>query len=269
MVNSSRRRRAWEVLEVAEVGDRTSHLFDLFIITLIFLNVIAVILVSVESLELQYGYYFELFELVSVIVFTVEYIARLWSCVADSRYARPVRGRAEFATSPLALIDLLAIMPFYIGLIGVDLRFMRALRLFRIVRLAKVGRYMKALQLLSRVLKNKREELFLTLGMMMILLIIASCLMYYVENPVQPDNFPDIPHTMWWAVATFTTVGYGDIYPVTGAGKFLAGVVSILGIGLFALPTGVLGAGFVEEMQKKKNRNNCPHCGRDLSCGDD
>ncbi len=123
---------------------------------------------------------------------------------------------------------------------------------------------MKALQLLARVLKNKREELILTLGMMMILLIIASCLMYYVENPVQPINFPDIPHTMWWAVATFTTVGYGDIYPVTGLGKFLAGIVSILGIGLFALPTGVLGAGFVEEMQKKRDQQSCPHCGESI-----
>lgn len=250
---------------MAKEGDVASRLFDIFILGLIFLNVTAVILVPVESLESKYAEYFDAFELFSVIVFTCEYLARLWSCVSDPRYVRTVAGRLHFAITPMAVIDLLAIMPFYIGLVGVDLRFMRALRLLRIIRLAKVGRYMKALQLLSTVLKNKREELILTLGMMMLLLIIASCLMYYVENPVQPESFPDIPHTMWWAVATFTTVGYGDIYPVTGLCKFLAGIVSILGIGLFALPTGVLGAGFVEEMQKKKDQQCCPHCGKKIN----
>lgn len=183
--------------------------------------------------------------------------------MTDPRYARPLSGRLRFAATPLAVVDLLAIIPFYIGLAGIDLRFIRSLRLLRIVRVAKVGRYMKALHLFSRVLREKREELVLTLGMMLLLLIIASCFMYYVENPVQPENFPDIPHTMWWAVATFTTVGYGDIYPVTGLGKLLAGVVAILGIGLFALPTGILGAGFVGEMQKRSEGHRCPHCGRE------
>lgn len=255
------RKRIWEILEAAEEGDTASRCFDVFILSLIFLNVAAVILVSVESLEKSYEAHFYLFEVFSVVVFSCEYLARVWSCATDARYKRAVLGRLRFALTPMAIIDLLAVLPFFIGLIGIDLRFMRALRLFRIVRLAKVGRYMKALQLLSRVLRNKREELILTLGMMLLLLIVASCLMYYVENPVQPAQFPDIPHTMWWAVATFTTVGYGDIYPVTGFGKFLAGVVSILGIGLFALPTGVLGAGFVEEMQKKRAQQ-CPHCGK-------
>ncbi len=259
------RKRLWDILEVAEEGDGPSRIFDFFILSLIFLNVAAVILVSVDSLEKKYAEYFQAFEIFSVAVFSCEYLARLWSCISEPRYSRAISGRLRFAITPLAIIDLLAIIPFYISLIGIDLRFMRALRLFRIIRLAKVGRYMKALQLLSRVINNKREELILTLGMMMLLLIIASCMMYYVENPVQPSKFPDIPHTMWWAVATFTTVGYGDIYPVTGFGKILAGVVSILGIGLFALPTGVLGAGFVEEMQKKKDRLHCPHCGKKIN----
>lgn len=253
--------RTWKILEVAQAGDKISRLFDIFILSLIFLNVMAVILVSVQSLEERYDTYFTAFELFSVVVFTVEYLARFWSCVADPRYQHPVAGRLRFTLSPMAIIDLLAVLPFYVGLFGIDLRFIRSLRLLRIVRVAKVGRYMKALQLLSRVLRDKREELILTLGMMSLLLIIASCLMFYVENPVQPDNFPDIPHTMWWAVATFTTVGYGDIYPVTGLGKLLAGIVAILGIGLFALPTGILGAGFVEQMQIKRGLPRCPHCG--------
>ncbi|WP_365889320.1 ion transporter [Desulfuromonas sp.] len=224
----------------------------------------AVVLVSVRDLEERYALYFEAFELFSVVVFSAEYLSRLWSCVTDPRYVRPVAGRLRFAATPMAVVDLLAVMPFYIGLVGIDLRFIRSLRLLRIVRVAKVGRYVKALQLFSKVLGAKREELVLTLGMMLLLLIIASCFMFYVENPVQPEHFSDIPHTMWWAVATFTTVGYGDVYPVTGLGKFLAGIVAILGIGLFALPTGILGAGFVEEMQKRKGRRRCPHCGREI-----
>ncbi len=258
------KRRTWEILEVAQPGDTASRLFDIFILGLIFLNVAAVVLVSVQRLEERFFTFFETFELLSVAVFTTEYLARLWSCVNDPRYGRPVNGRLRFAVTPMAVVDVLAVLPFYIGLVGIDLRFIRSLRLLRIVRVAKVGRYMKALQLFSRVLRAKREELVLTLGMMLLLLIIASCFMYYVENPVQPENFPDIPHTMWWAVATFTTVGYGDVYPLTGLGKLLAGIVAVLGIGLFALPTGILGAGFVEEMQKKRGRRRCSHCGKEI-----
>ncbi len=260
----SARVRSWEILEVARGGDRASRAFDFFILILIVLNVTAVVLVSVESLATRYAGLFDLFELFSVIVFSTEYAARIWSCTADPRYGRPLAGRLRFARTPMALIDLAAVLPFYIGLIGIDLRFIRSLRLFRLVRVAKVGRYMRALGLFSRVLAAKREELVLTLGMMLLLLVVASCFMYYVENPVQPENFPDIPHTMWWAVATFTTVGYGDVYPVTGLGKVLAGIVAILGVGLFALPTGILGAGFVEEMQKRRGGRRCPHCGKDL-----
>lgn len=256
------RARTWEILEVAQAGDKMSRRFDIFILSLIFLNVTAVILVSVQSLEEQYSSLFTAFEIFSVAVFTVEYLARFWSCVTDQRFQRPLAGRLRFAITAMAIVDLLAVLPFYIGLFGIDLRFIRSLRLLRIVRVAKVGRYLNALQLLSRVLRDKREELVLTLGMMILLLIISSCLMFYVENPVQPESFPDIPHTMWWAIATFTTVGYGDIYPVTGLGKLLAGFVAILGIGLFALPTGILGAGFVEQMQIKRGPPRCPHCGK-------
>ena len=113
-----------------------------------------------------------------------------------------------------------------------------------------------------KVLKNEKEKLFYTIFIMMVLIICASSLMYYVENPVQPDKFPNIVASIWWAVATLTTVGYGDVYPITALGKFLSGVIAILGIGIVALPTGIISSGFMAEMKSKKEKRICPHCGK-------
>jgi len=194
----------------------------------------------------------------------VEYLLRVWACVEDRRYQGALRGRLRFLFTAQALIDLLAILPFYLTFLTLDLRFMRALRLFRIVRVAKVGRYMSAFSLFGRVLRSRKEELILSTGVMLILLLLSSCLMYYAENEAQPEQFPNIPSAMWWAVATLTTVGYGDVYPVTALGRLLGAFTAILGIGLFALPTGILGSGFVEEIQARRTPPVCPHCGKPL-----
>lgn len=163
----------------------------------------------------------------------------------------------------MAIIDLLAILPFYLPFVGVDLRLLRMLRLLRIFRLFKIARYLKALNLMKRVFSKKKEELIIALIFTIFLLLIASTLMYYVENEVQPENFSSIPETMWWGIATLTTVGYGDIYPISGLGQILGGVIAIIGIGLFALPTGILAAGFSEELsQVKFKENNCSTCGK-------
>lgn len=139
------------------------------------------------------------------------------------------------------------------------------LRIFRIFRLFKIARYVEALSFITRVFKKKKEELVISLIFTLFLLIIAATLMYYVENEAQPENFASIPETMWWGIATLTTVGYGDIYPVTPAGQFLGGVIAIIGIGLFALPTGILASGFSEEIASTKQQQDCcPTCGRPL-----
>jgi voltage-gated potassium channel len=166
----------------------------------------------------------------------------------------------------MAIIDLVAILPFYLPLVGIDLRSLRVLRLLRILRIAKVGRYYSSLNLIKHVFQAKKEELVLTSAMMGLLLVVSSSLLYYCESAVQPDAFSSIPATMWWAVATLTTVGYGDMYPVTLLGRLLAGTIAILGIGMFALPTGILGAGFVEAIQKQKKElvQRCPHCGKEF-----
>lgn len=162
------------------------------------------------------------------------------------------------------LIDILAIAPFYLALAG-DLRAIRVLRLFRLFRVIKVARYSKAVQTLGRVIRAKREELLVAVFVLIVLLVLSSSLMYYVENDDQPAAFGSIPEAMWWSIATLTTVGYGDVHPITPLGKFIASIIAVLGIALFALPTGILGSGFVEEMQKERlHKQVCPHCGKDI-----
>jgi voltage-gated potassium channel len=168
--------------------------------------------------------------------------------------------------TPLALVDLLSVLPFYLPFVGVDLRSLRAVRLFRVFRIVKLGRYSKALNLLGRVLVSRKAELVMTIFALLVLMVLASSLMYFAEHDAQPESFSSIPAAMWWAVATLSTVGYGDIYPVTFAGKLLAAVVAVLGIGMFALPAGLLGSAFVEEIQRTPTGpQRCPHCGEELS----
>lgn len=257
-------RRTWEVLEVARSGDRLSRVVDIGILFLIGLNVAAVILETVQGIALQFGGALSWFERFSVAVFSIEYLARVWSAPADIRYNGAVRGRLRYVFTPMALIDLLAVLPFFLPFIGVDLRFVRAFRLMRVFRVVKAGRYVTALHLFRAVARSKREELVLTTCVLALLLLVASSSMYFAEHAAQPEVFSSIPATMWWAVATLTTVGYGDVIPLTAFGRFLGSAVAILGIGLFALPTAILGSGFVEEIAKTKRTQRCPHCGKEL-----
>jgi len=150
------------------------------------------------------------------------------------------------------LIDLLAILPFYLPMIiPLDLRFIRAIRLLRLFRIFKIGRYSKSLNVLKDVIRNKKEELVLIIFVVLIMLVIFSSLMYFVERDVQPEAFASIPHAMWWAIITLTTVGYGDVYPITVLGKILGAMIAFLGIGMFALPAGILGSGLIEAIQKR------------------
>jgi len=259
------RRRIWDIVEVAKPGDTASRVFDICILTLIFLNVIAVILGSVQSIWENWKTFLDAFEVSSVLIFTVEYLSRLWSCTTDPRFRDPIRGRLRFVVKAITIFDLLAILPFYVPFLGFDLRSFRIFRLLRVLRVAKVGRYYSSLTLIKNVFHAKKEELLLTSAIMGLLLIVSSTLLYYCENSVQPDTFSSIPVSMWWAVTTLTTVGYGDMYPITILGRFLASGIAVLGIGMFALPTGILGAGFVEVVQKRKERGRvCPHCGKEI-----
>lgn len=260
------RKRIFEIFELAETGDLASRICDVCIISLIVTNVLAVILETVPSVGGPYSSFFRLFEVFSVAIFTVEYLVRLWACTADSRYRGAIVGRLRFALSPMALVDLVAILPFYLPVIlSMDLRIIRAVRLLRLVRVFKMGRYSQALRSLGSVLRAKKEELFIVISIVCLLLVLASSAMYHIENEAQPETFSSIPASMWWAVAALTTVGYGDACPVTALGKVLGAVVGILGIGMFALPAGIIASGFGEELHRRsRTSRKCPHCGKDI-----
>ncbi|MEB3826174.1 ion transporter [Phormidium sp. CCY1219] len=271
-MNEQLKRRIYIILDVAGASDRLSQLFDVFIISLILLNVVAVALETVDWITAEFSDAFQSFETFSVTVFTLEYILRVWSCNASPRFRHPVWGRLKYTLTPLALIDLIAIIPFYLPFLFVDLRIIRALRLFRLLRLFKLGRYSKSLRTLIKVIFSKREELILTFSAVILLLLAASSIIYFAEHEAQPEAFPHIPAAMWWGVVTLTTVGYGDVYPVTAIGKVFGAGVAMLGIGIFALPAGILASGFSEEIAARKERRKkiirppqiCPHCGKNI-----
>ena len=264
--------RIYEVLEVGDPNDRASRVFGIFLISLITLNALALIIGTVRSIYEAVPWFFKLFETVTLFIFLVEYGLRLWSCSTDLNYASPISGRLRFALTPLVFIDLIAILPSFIALLAsivfgleiVDLSFLRAVRL--LARVAKLSRYSSGFRALGRVIEQKREELLTVVLVLLVLLLMASSLMFLAERNAQPDKFASIPGAMWWSIITLTTVGYGDVVPVTVVGRMIAGVIAILGIGLFALPAGILGSGFLEELhQRQRSRVRvCPHCGEEI-----
>lgn len=268
MTNTNLRNRIWEIVEATEKEDQLKkHLdyFDIFILILILLNAFAVILETVQTLAAAYSDYFYWFEVFSVVVFTIEYLLRVWACTSQNEYAHPVWGRIRFILTPLALIDLIAILPFYLAFTTLDLRVVRTLRVFRLFRVMKLVRYSSSISLFGKVLRNRKEELIVTASIVLLLMVLSASFMYFAEHEAQPEAFPDIPSSMWWAIVTLTTVGYGDVFPITTLGKVFAAVIAILGIGMFALPTGILGASFVEELEKQRlGKKCCPHCGEEL-----
>jgi voltage-gated potassium channel len=256
------RARIANVLEPTGEPSRAARVVNWLLFGLIAANLVALVLESVDSVHAAAPEAFRWFELGSLALFAGEYALRLWCCTAVPGYEGPIRGRLRFAFTPLALIDLLAILPLVVPAFGIDLRSGRVMRLFRLFRIAKLARYSRSLRLFARVFQQRRAELVTVCLFVGTLLLLASSLMYYVEHDAQPEAFSSIPATFWWAVATLTTVGYGDVYPVTELGKVLAGIICLLGIGMIALPTSILGASFVRELGVGPRR--CPHCDHEL-----
>ena len=255
-----KRARVHELLDVQRRSDPVGERVSLFLAALVLANVAVAIATTVEGCEALAPRFFLWFERASIAIFAVEYLARLWSCPEDPRYAHPILGRLRFALTPLMLVDLLVLALPTTG----DLRPLRILRLIRLAR------YSRRLMLLVDVVRERRDELFVSVAVALMLLVAASTAMYWVERGDNP-RFDSIPATMWWGVATLTTVGYGDVTPVTPLGKILGGVVALLGVGMFALPAGILAGGFSEALQKLRREReswrepaHCPHCGKVL-----
>ncbi len=250
------KQRVYEILESSNPNDFLSNLDDWGVTLLVILDVSAFILESSKNTVFNFNIFLSNIEVISVVCFTILYVLQLWSCTADFRYEHPLWGRLRYAITPLAIIDLLAILPFYLMLLFPGVRLIESTELFRLLRLLKLIRYSNALQTILRVVNNKKDELIMTLFAVLILLIFASSVMFFSERDAQPEAFPSIPAAMWWGVVTLTTVGYGDIYPVTPIGKFFGAILAFIGIGLFALPAGIIASGFSAEVQRKKDHES-------------
>lgn len=258
------------------VGDKHwDKIINIFIIVLIILNVIAVILETVQALHDQYSDFFYYFDLISVIIFTIEYLLRVWSSNHEEKYKHSFWGRLKYMFSAGALIDLLAILPFFLHLffgLGIDLREIRMLRLLRVLRLFRLTAYTDSAHMIANVFKKRAKELAISFVLAIFLIIIASCIMYFAEHrhPENGEKFSSIPATLWWAVVTLTTTGYGDMYPMTAIGKLMSGMIMLTGVAFFAIPAGILSAGFMEEFRKRRvnKTHRCPHCGESIELDD-
>lgn len=256
----------FNIIREDDENDLASSIFDGVIIGLIFINTLFVIIDTFEMPEVYYVWSSRI-EFVSIIVFTIEYLLRLWTADLRFRELKPFSARVKHSVSFMSIIDLLAILPFYIPfLVPIDLRVLRTLRMIRLLRLLKVNRYTSALKTIANVFKAKKSQLISSLFIVLLLMIVSSVIMYNLENPAQPDVFTNAFSGLWWAVATFTTVGYGDIFPITFGGRIIAGIIAVLGIGMVAVPTGIISAGFIEASTKEieNKKEFCPYCGNKI-----
>jgi voltage-gated potassium channel len=191
-------------------------------------------------------------EVFFVSVFIVEYLIRVWTSIEDPRFHHPLWGRLRYMVSFWALLDLAAILPVLLMFVGPDVFLIRLLRLVRILRLARLGQFSTALQNLGEAITLRRFELAMSAGIAILLLVFSSTLLYLFEGSGQPDTFGSIPRAAWWSVVTLTTVGYGDVYPVTAMGRLFAAVTAVAGIGLIAMPTGILASAFSDVLQRRR-----------------
>ena len=227
---------------------RSGHIFSLSMSGLIVVNVVFVLIDTMRTQPDLLRDASPIVEVVSVSVFSVEYVLRFWTADLRMPEVRPAVARLRYVVSGMAIIDLASILPFYLPmLIPVDLRILRLLRLVRLIRVFKLGRYSAALAKIGRVLKKTAPALVSSMSVVVLLMIVASVLEYYVENPAQPDQFDSAFSALWWAVTTVTSVGYGDLYPITPVGKLIGAVIAILGVAFVAIPTGILSAGFTDD----------------------
>jgi voltage-gated potassium channel len=229
-----------------------SIVFDALLVVLIVANVVATMLESVPEINAVWGHAFDVFEAVSVALFSIEYVARVWSAIEDPRYRieGPFRGRVRYMIQPLSLIDLLAVAPSFVGLFF-PMADLRALRVFRLLRILKIVRYSPALTTLADVLLAEWRALVGTLLLLICVMILSAEAMYLVEGSTNPRSFGTLPQAMYWAITTLTTVGYGDNVPLTAVGKVISGITMIMGLGLFALPVGIVATNFVNEIHRR------------------
>lgn len=260
------KKRVYEVVN-GSVKTPLSKMFETLIIFLILGSILVVVLESVSLPTIGHEI-LSVLNIMTIIVFSAEYIVRVW--VSDLRYPKlhPLKARIKYMLSPMALVDLIAILPFYMPfLFPFDLRTIRMIRLIKVFRIFNMNEYTHGFYIILSVLKDRAAQLISSLFVVTILILISAVTMYNVESAAQPTVFKNALSGVWWAVCTLTTVGYGDIYPITFFGRVFAAIISILGIGLVAIPTGIISSGFIEATSKENHKSHkdkihyCPNCG--------
>ncbi len=252
------------IFEYSDQRNILSLLDDLVITILTSISVSAFILETSPKFSDIYAEQLQLVEVLVTGFFTLEYLIRIWICTVNPKYHHPICGRFKYIITPLALIDFVAILPFYLQVLFPGLEFIKFTLLLRLFRLFKISRYSESLRTILKVIVLKKEELIATLLVVIFVLVFVSSLMFFAENEAQPEKFSSILETMWWGVVTLTTVGYGDVYPTTHLGKLLSAAVAFLGIGIFALPAGIIASGFAEEVQKRRVKKIVHPVGKDI-----
>ena len=251
------RQFVFRVLETAKDDDKISRAVDLALIFLIAASVFAIILESVPAIEARFTAELYWFEVFTVAVFSVEYLLRIWSAVEldERRSMHPVYARIRYIFSFHAIVDLLAILPFYLLTFGafgtVDMRFLRA---FRLLRVLKLTRYSVALNMLIVSMTENGRALLASFLILVTVMLLAASGMYYFERVAQPVAFGSIPLSMWWAFSTLTTVGYGDVTPITNGGKVFGALITVVGIGMVALPTSILASGYSQQLKIRERK---------------
>ncbi len=248
------RQKTAQLLEPDSADRHRNHWINWALVTLIILNVVAITLESEPAIEARYHLVFWYFEVFSVVIFSIEYLARVWSHIdlQSSIDRRPLIGRLKYMMTPIALIDLVAILPFYLGLyLVMDLRFLRVLRL---LRLFKLTRYSPALSALLDVVQRESGALISAFVVLLMMLVISASGIHLLEGNAQPEAFGSIPDAMWWSIITLTTVGYGDVVPITPLGKLFGGIIGLIGVGMVALPAAILANGFAENISQRRKR---------------
>jgi len=252
---------------------QTNRFIEWLIIWLIVLSVISVFLDTFSNIATSVVNGISIIDNFTMVVFTIEYLLRLWTAPYLYPDLTPRKARLTYICSFMAVVDFLAILPFHLPffLPHLNIYAFRMVRMIRLLRIFKINRYTHALSSIGKVIRKKAMQLISAIVLVFILLIVASVLMYYVENPVQPDVYKNAFSGLWWAVITITTVGYGDIFPITALGQVIGGFFALLGVGLVAIPTGIISAGFMEDITEsvanereegRKEKHYCPYCGK-------
>ncbi len=253
------RHQLYTILHRPAPGTRFAAPVSFLLTALIVINCLSVSLETVNAIYQPYRDVFLWVELVSTLVFLIEYLCRVWVCVEQPRFAHPVAGRLRYMLQPLALLDLIVLLTFFAP---VDLRFLRIFRITRLLRVLHMEEFNRSLHLIGHALRRRLHLLGVAAAIMLTSVYFTAALIYWVEHSVQPEKFSSIPETLWWAVVTLTTIGYGDVFPITPLGKALTSVITLFGIGVFALPAAIITAAVLEAGQS--DPAVCPHCKKQL-----